>query len=57
LRSDFNSGKQEPQLVPARSRWPISCGEVKWCWRIAEQMLLRPTPKQEQMTAPISAEL
>jgi len=56
LTRALSSDTQDRQVVPARSRCPICCGEVKRNSRITAQMLLRPTPKQQQTTAPTSAE-
>src|SRR5580698_10379373 len=45
---------QEPQLVPALSRMPISAAERAPA-AIASQIVLRPTPKQAQTTGPVLA--
>src|SRR5258708_36244513 len=52
--SRFNSGMQEPQLVPAFSRAPISAAPCAPA-AIASQMVLRPTPKQAQTMGPVPA--
>src|SRR6266850_516106 len=50
----FNSGMQDPQLVPAFSRAPISPGECAPA-AISSQIVLRPTPKQAQTIGPALA--
>ncbi len=51
----FNSGMQEPQLVPARSWRPTSPTVVKFPAAIASCKVRNPTPKQEQIVRPRSA--
>ena len=51
----FSSGRHEPQLVPARSALPIASTFVAAFDAIASRITVSPTPKQAQMTGPISA--
>ncbi len=48
------SATHEPQFVPAFNFCPTCCGVVKPCWRMAEQIVVRPIPKQEHTTGPAS---
>ena len=52
--SRFNSGMQEPQLVPAFSLAPISAAERAPA-AMASQIVVRPTPKQAQTIGPALA--
>ena len=52
--SRFNSGMQEPQLVPALSLAPISAA-LRAPLAMASHIVARPTPKQAQTTGPVLA--
>ena len=50
----FNSGRQDPQLLPAPSTLPMASTEDSSCASIPFRIVLTPIPRQAQTSAPSS---